>query len=127
MTIELQQDFDCPAADLWAVVGAPGRADWVPGVSECKFDGTVRRLTMEGAGEIAEQILGVDPETMSIQYSCIESQPPLESHLAEIQVLATGTTSCRMIWKTSVEPVIVEPFIVRQMRASLLNLSEMLA
>ncbi len=127
MAIEQTKKFDAPAANLWAIVGTPDRTDWVPGVTGCEYDGEVRRLTMPGAGDIAERILSVDGEAMNIRYSCIESTPPLASHLAEITVVAEGDAACTMIWKTSVEPVEFEPFILQAMQASFDQLEKLLS
>ncbi len=116
--IELEKQFDVPAGSLWAIVGTPGRTDWVPGVSQCEFDGELRRMTMEGAGVVVERILSVDDQAMRIEYSVIESAAPLAKHLASIEIQTAGEGTCRMIWKTEVDPEAVEPFIVTQMKAS---------
>jgi len=57
MLIQIEYEFNATAQQLWDIVGTPNRIDWVPGVTECVFDGKVRRLGMPGAGQIAEKIL----------------------------------------------------------------------
>ena len=57
MAILIEHEFKSTAMELWDIVGTPDRIDWVPGVTECVFDGEVRRLGMPGAGQIAEKIL----------------------------------------------------------------------
>lgn len=123
--IEITRQFAAKAAALWRIVGQPDRTDWVPGVSSCEFDGEIRRMSMQGAGVISERILSVDDALMTIEYSCIESAAPLQKHLASIQVNDDGDT-CVMIWKTEVEPVEFEPFIVDQMNQSLEQLAVLL-
>ena len=66
-------------------------------------------------------------DPMTLRYSCIESTPPLASHLAEITVVAEGDAECTMIWKTSVEPVAFEPFILQAMQASFDQLEKLLS
>ncbi len=124
MSIQFEADFTCIASDLWAIVGKPGRSDWVPGVTACQFDGDVRRMTMSGAGEVAEKIHRVDNEAMCIEYGVIESRPPLKAHRASIRLeeIPSGT---RLTWKTEVEPVAVEPFIRKAMQASVMQLRKM--
>ncbi len=124
MAIQFEADFTCIASVLWAIVGAPGRSDWVPGVTACQLDGDVRRMTMSGAGEVAERIHRIDDEAMCIEYGVIESRPPLKAHRASIRLesIPSGT---RLTWQTEVEPVAVEPFIRRAMEASVQQLRKM--
>ena len=124
MSIQFEADFSCKALDLWAIVGEPGRSDWVPGVTACQLDGDVRRMTMSGAGEVAEKIHRVDNEAMCIEYGVIESRLPLKFHRASIRLeeIPSGT---RLTWKTEVEPVAVEPFIRKAMEASVGQLRKM--
>lgn len=125
MSIHFEAEFSCSASDLWAIIGSPGRSDWVPGVTACQLDGDVRRMTMSGAGEVAEKIHRVDDEAMCIDYGVIESRPPLKAHRASmrLEAISSGT---RLIWKTEVEPVSVEPFIRKAMEASVAQLRKML-
>lgn len=124
MAIQFEADFSCIASDLWAIVGVPGRSDWVPGVTACQLEGDVRRMTMSGAGEVAEKIHRVDNELMCIEYGVVESRPPLKSHRASIR-LETISSGTRLTWKTEVEPVVVEPFIRKAMEASVQQLRKM--
>lgn len=126
MAIRIEHTFAAPAERLWDIVGTPDRTDWVPGVSSCEFDGEVRRMTMQGAGQVAERILSLDHDARCIRYGVIESNPPLEEHEAEIEVQADGN-GCRMTWKTRVKPEAVEPFIRQQMDACLIQLEKLLA
>lgn len=126
MPIKIETPFDSTAEALWRIVGVPDRTDWVPGVTGCEWDGTVRRLSMPGAGEIAERILSVDDAAMKIEYSCIESVPPLDYHLASIEVIEEGDR-CRMIWCTEVQPAAFEPFIRESMAGCLQKIEALLA
>ena len=55
---------------------------------------------------------------MYLEYSVIESTPPLQSHVASI-TLEAHAEGTRFIWQTAVEPVAVEPFIAKGMKGSL--------
>lgn len=125
MSIRIEQTFNVPAAELWAIVGVPDRVDWVPGVTACEFDGEVRRLSMPGAGDIAEKILSIDHEAMTIEYSCIESAAPLDHHLARIKVQGSDS-QCTMVWTTEIQPEGFEPFIKESMQGCLTRISELL-
>ncbi|MDA0272247.1 MAG: SRPBCC family protein [Proteobacteria bacterium] len=126
MTIQIKHEFNAAAQALWDIVGTPDRIDWVPGVTECVFDGEIRRLGMPGAGQIAEKILLRDDEKMRLEYSCIDSIPPLDHHLATIQLDSIDEDRCLMHWKTEVIPLAIEPFIEKSMQGCLKQLEELL-
>lgn len=124
MSIQLEADFSCTPVELWAIVGAPGRSDWVPGVTACRLDGDIRRMTMAGAGEVAEKIHRVDDESMCIEYGVIESRSPLKLHRASIRLEAISSGT-RLVWQTEVDPIAVEPFIRKAMEGSVQQLRKM--
>ena len=66
MAIELEFQIPHAVADVWQVIGDPGRIDWVAGVAACDYDGKVRRFKMEGAGELAEEIVELNDATHTI-------------------------------------------------------------
>ena len=126
MAIKIEEILPYPPATVWAIVGEPGRVDWVPGVESAEFDGEVRRFKMVGAGGLAERINERDAQRMYLEYSVIESTPPLQSHVACI-TLVPHDDGTRFIWKTNVEPVDVETFIAPDMKGSLVQLADVLA
>jgi hypothetical protein len=126
MAIKIEHVLPYSPAQVWAIVGDPGRVDWVPGVESAEFDGEVRRFKMEGAGGLAERINQRDEAQMYLEYSVIESTPPLQSHLASI-TLEAHPEGTLFVWQTDVEPVAVEPFIAAGMKGSLALLAEVLA
>jgi len=126
MAIKIEEILPYPPATIWAIVGEPDRVDWVTGVESAEFDGEVRRFKMVGAGGLAERINQRDEERMYLEYSVIESTPPLQSHVASI-TLEAHADGTRFIWQTTVEPAAVEPFIATGMKGSLAQLAEILA
>ena len=126
MAIKIQHVLPHPPTVVWEVVGNPGRVDWVPGVESAEFDGEVRRFKMEGAGGLAERINKRDEALMYLEYSVIESTPPLQLHLASI-TLESHADGTLFIWQTHVEPAEVEPFIAAGMKGSLAQLANILA
>ena len=130
MSIEVKHFLPYPPAIIWAIVGSPGRVDWVPGVESCEFDGEVRRFKMAGAGGLAERIVSHDDAQMFMEYSVVESTPPLQSHLASIKLNASNSDAgqgTEFIWRTDVAPEEVAPFIKKGMRGSLALLEQILA
>ena len=101
MAIKIEQILPYPPADIWTIVGEPGRVDWVPGVESAEFDGHVRRFKMAGAGGLAERINKRDEGRMYLEYSVIESTPPLQSHFASI-TLEAHEEGTLFTWQTHV-------------------------
>ena len=126
MAIKIEEILPYPPATIWAIVGEPDRVDWVTGVESAEFDGEVRRFKMVGAGGLAERINQRDEPRMYLEYSVIESTPPLQSHVASI-TLEAHAAGTRFIWQTAVEPVAAQPFIAKGMKGSLAQLADILA
>jgi hypothetical protein len=126
MAIHLEFVLPAAPAEVWAIVGDPGRTDWVPGVESCEFDGTVRQFVMQGAGRLSERILLRDPARRRLEYSVIESRPPLRSHLASIQI-DEHPDGALFVWQTAVQPEAVEPFIRQSMEAAVEQLKTVLS
>jgi hypothetical protein len=125
MAIHLEFVLPASPAEVWAIVGDPGRTDWVPGVESCAFDGTVRRFVMQGAGRLSERILLRDPARRRLEYSVIESRPPLHAHLASIQI-DEHPDGALFVWQTAVQPEAVEPFIRQSMDGAVEQLKTVL-
>ena len=100
MAIELEFQILIAVADVWQVIGDPGRIDWVAGVAACDYDGKVRRFKMEGAGELAEEIIELNDATHTIVYGVIESTPPLAKHRASMALTETAQGSL-LTWHRS--------------------------
>ena len=126
MAIKIERILPYAPEAIWTIVGEPGRVDWVPGVESAEFDGDIRRFKMVGAGGLAERINKRDEDRMYLEYSVIESTPPLQSHVASI-TLAAHEEGTLFTWQTHVEPVEVEPFIAKGMKGSLELLTSILA
>lgn len=126
MAIEKVIQFNCAPSALWEIVGTPDRVDWVPGVTDCVFDGEVRSLNLPGAGSIKEKIVSRDAGAMTMQYSCIESPMPLESHLAEIEISGSDNQT-QFVWKTTVVPEQFEKFIADSMDGAIEQLHKLLS
>ena len=126
MSVKFDHQFTAPADQLWAIIGTPDRIDWVPGVTSCTFDGSVRSLSLPGAGDIKERILSHDNDARTMEYSCFQTLAPLKSHQASIHVISEGN-GCRLLWETSVTPIEIETFIRTSMEGCIEKLTEILS
>lgn len=125
MAVIINQQLKFDPEKVWAIVGTPDRVDWVPGVKNCVFDGEVRTLSLPGAGRIKERILSRNTESMTMEYSCVESPIPLEQHHAHIEVRA-APGGCELIWTTTVKPEENEKFILQSKQGAITQLLEIL-
>ena len=112
------------AEHLWSILGTVDRVDWVPGVTACELDGSVRRLHLPGAGAIAEEIKVRDEAQFRLVYQCIESPQPMDFHEARIQIIPESDDRCRLIWEADIRPEQFELFLKGSMEGALAQLRE---
>ena len=112
------------AEHLWSILGTVDRVDWVPGVTACELDGSVRRLHLPGAGDIAEEIKVRDEAQFRLVYQCIESPQPMDFHEARIQIIPDSGDRCILIWEADIRPEQFEPFLKGSMEGALAQLRE---
>ena len=112
------------AEHLWSILGTVDRVDWVPGVTACELDGSVRRLHLPGAGDIAEEIKVRGEAQFRLVYQCIESPQPMDFHEARIQIIPDSDDRCRLIWEAVIRPEQFEPFLKGSMEGALAQLKE---
>ena len=62
------------------IISDPTNSSWVPTVEEISLDGDVRSFSMEGMGELKEN-LKIDHDNKIFQYSAIQTPAPIEHHL----------------------------------------------
>ncbi|MFK7916331.1 MAG: SRPBCC family protein [Pseudomonadales bacterium] len=123
--IELSADYDCAPAALWHIIGDPSRADWVPSVSSCVYDGECRTLNMAGAGELVERIFVLDAQQQRIEYGVVKAPVEMALHRAAMQLSATDNGT-RLDWRTEVEPDAYAGFIRDGMEAGIEGLRQAL-
>jgi len=123
--VEMEEEFACTKADLWAVVGTLDRVDWVPGIDSAKLIGDERHMTMAGDQSLVEKIYHHDNTTMTIEYGVIDSAVGITHHRARLQ-LADSPTGCTLNWKLEAEPDAFGPIIEQMMRESLTGIHTVL-
>ncbi len=97
-----------PASQVWQVIGGfNALPDWHPGIekSELEDGGTVRRLTVPGAGTIVERLENLDDNARSYSYSIVEGPLPVSSYVATIRVVEDDDgKGCTVEWTSDFEP-----------------------
>ena len=102
--LEEERIFNCSADVLWSILSDVSRCDWVPSVEKITLDRDCRFFKMAGMGRIVERILLLDNETMTLQYSAIETPAPVDHHRATMNVLEVDEDHCQLEWKTEIDP-----------------------
>lgn len=123
--VEMEEEFACSKADLWAVVGTLDRVDWVPGIDSAQLIDDERHMTMAGNQSLVEKIYHHDNSSMTIEYGVIDSAVGITHHRARLQ-LADSATGCTLNWKLEAEPDAFGPVIEKMMRESLTGIHAVL-
>ena len=122
-----KKTLDCSASTLWSILSDVTRCDWVPTINKIELEGDCRIFEMEGMGQIKEQILLLDNETMTLQYSAIETRTPIDHHLATIQIKEDSDNSRILNWSTEIEPDIFAEAIHQGMLLSIEGIKKVIS
>jgi hypothetical protein len=95
------------------------RCDWVPTIEKITLEGDCRVFEMEGMGSVKEKILLLDNESMTLQYSAIETRTPLQHHLATMKITSIDEDTCQLDWTTEIDPEIFADAIHQGMLISI--------
>ncbi len=114
-----------PPAEVWALVGDPGRLhEWFPGIDSCTVEGTVRTITTTSGVSIPEQLLTVDDLDRRIQYRI--ALPMVREHLSTLDVLDPGDGSSLVVYAADADPGVMALVIAGAAGAALLGLPALL-
>lgn len=94
------------AAEIWAVVGDPGRLpEWFPGVVACDVDGDTRIVTAGAGRSMTERIVTNDRLQRRFQYQI--TTPMFREHLGTVDVVDLGDGTCLVVYSTDAEPAML--------------------
>ncbi len=103
-TLKEEVKFNCSSDELWTILSDVGRCDWVPTIEKITLEGDCRHFEMTGMGQITEKILKKDNESMTLQYSAIQTPTPIEHHLATMRISSLNEQECMLNWTTEISP-----------------------
>src|SRR5215472_6053865 len=97
------------ATKVWDLIGGfDALARWHPAVakSETVDEGGKRRrrLSLQGGGEVVEELERQDDNTHAYSYTIVSGPLPVAGYRAEISVRDDGTKGCTVHWSSSFEP-----------------------
>lgn len=108
--VNIKQEINAPAAEVWAVIGDFYDMSWHPAVHETRGDGTlevdksqrVLVLGEEGGPEVVETLYKWRPEKMSYSYFITEVDVeviPVTNYSSHLTVKALSDTTSQVEWK----------------------------
>ncbi|HUF32992.1 MAG TPA: SRPBCC family protein [Acidimicrobiales bacterium] len=125
--IEKTIEIDRSPGEVWNVVGdVYNIADWLPALSASKkLDNGNRQCTMEGGGDLEEEITSVDDANRRLEYTITTAPMPIDSHRATMEV-ADNDGSSTVTWVTEVTPDEIGPALEPMFDQGLVALKERL-
>ncbi|MFN7150720.1 MAG: SRPBCC family protein [Microthrixaceae bacterium] len=99
--------IDAPVADVWPLVGDPGRIhQWFPGIVDCTVDetddGTVRTVTLGSGISLEEHVVTNDPIAHRFQYRIVSGV--FKQHLGTVDVIGLDDTTSLAVYSTDALP-----------------------
>ncbi|MCU1480932.1 MAG: hypothetical protein JWQ19_1718 [Subtercola sp.] len=114
-----------PADVVWEIVGAPAEiTKWAPSIASSSMNGPLRTLELKRGGEVVEEIVTLDHDLRRVQYS-VKQGLPLTEHLATVDVIPTGESSCLVVYSTDLAPDSMAKPIASSLRSSISVLAEL--
>lgn len=106
MEVKQSVRLPAPVTDVWKRIGGfNALPDWHPMVekSELAEGGSIRKLTIPGAGTITERLEGQDETGHTYSYAITDSPLPVADYHATIRVRQEGDESV-VEWESRFEP-----------------------
>ncbi len=99
--------IDAPVADVWPLIGDPGRIHhWFPGIVDCSVeetaDGTVRTVTLGSGIMLEEHVVTNDPIAHRFQYRIAGGV--FREHLGTVDVIGLDDSTSLAVYSTDALP-----------------------
>lgn len=103
-TIRHHARIDAAPDEVWKVVSDAGAiSTWFPLIEQSSASDGVRHCTLQGGGELEEEIVTSDDELRRFQYRITAGAMPVEFHLGTIDVLDLDGRAL-VVYSTDVTP-----------------------
>jgi len=92
-----------PTAGAWEAIRGIGRLDvWFPGISSCRVEGNGegarRYMTLEGGGDITDEIVDIDAANRRLRYGRPESPFPVSYYQGTVEVFESFDSLAVVVW-----------------------------
>ncbi len=106
-SIRRELRIDRTAAQVWPLIGDPGRIqEWFPGIVGCTVEttdeGTTRTVTLATGIPLVEHVVTNDPIARRFQYKIAGGV--FKEHLGTVDVIDLGDGSCLGVYSTDALP-----------------------
>jgi hypothetical protein len=124
-SVRRQVRIACPPAQVWALVGEPGRIhEWFPGIESSAVDGSTRVVTTGSGLPIPEEIVTHDPVQRRFQYRI--TGPMFREHLSTLDVLDLEDGTSLVVYGADAVPDTLALVIAGAAGNALLHLRDLL-
>ncbi len=111
--VSMSTQLAIPASQLWTLIGGfNALPDWHPAIEKSELEGeqgTVRKLTLAGGGQIIERLLAVNDKEREYSYEIVNSPLPVKNYKATIRVRENEDGSTSVVeWSSEFDPVSAE-------------------
>ncbi|MCD9087098.1 SRPBCC family protein [Stenotrophomonas sp. SY1] len=126
-TIYSEQTLDVPAEVAWDALRRVGQAHelFAPVLVDGQLDGDVRQLQFSNGMTVRERIICIDERRRRVAYTVLDEM--FEHHSASMQIVAEGSTTCRLVWISDFLPDAMEeaisPLVSEGTRAFVANIT----
>jgi hypothetical protein len=119
--VDMSVSLGAPARTVWDVIGGfNALAQWHPAVAkseEVQEGGRkLRRLSLQGGGEIVEALESHDDGSRSYSYTIVSGPLPVANYRSELKIREDGAQRCTVEWGSSFEPKGAETQAVEAIR-----------
>ena len=124
-SIRRELRIDRTAAQVWPLIGDPGRIqEWFPGIVDCTVEttdeGTTRTVTLATGIPLVEHVVTNDPIARRFQYKIAGGV--FKEHLGTVDVIDLGDGSCLGVYSTDALPDVMALVIGGATGAALENI-----
>jgi hypothetical protein len=117
--------INCPADDVWAIVGDPARvAEWFTGIERADISGNTRVVTTGSGLPMPEEIVTNDAILRRFQYRI--TAPMFREHLSTIDVIDLGDGTSLVMYAADADPGTMALIIAGAAGSALLQLRDRL-
>ena len=117
--------INCPADDVWAIVGDPARvAEWFTGIERADISGNTRVVTTGSGLPMPEEIVTNDAILRRFQYRI--TVPVFVDHLSTIDVFDLAPDRCLVSYSCDADPAAMALIIGGAAGNALLTLRDLL-
>jgi hypothetical protein len=107
-SIAITRKLGVGSDEVWQAVRAIGRLDvWFPSIATCRVEGAgvgaTRHLTLQGGGDITDEILEIDPASRRLSYQRVRSPFPVSSYRGTVEVFESFDARAVVVWTVDFE------------------------